>query len=299
MEVEPDCSIESEPNTPEPAAGPLAGSPNPLDPAVPRERPRWLIAASLSAGSLLAGVLVGLVLAGNTTPAAPAPPARSVSVAAAPAASASGSTVARPPQEPPAGSADVARIEAKAAGERTVDEVLSLARSQRAARAGELEQLSAKLQGPEAEHPAVWKALRDFVYDSATSVEALGVAARVSSPAGADFLYRLWSSSARKTPVTELTDSLLSTKEVHGRASPALRLVLDLRQAKSCEDYLPLLDRAIESGDRRALPSLGKLMAKQGCGPNKRDDCFACLREGDKLKDALKALRSRPGPRMP
>jgi hypothetical protein len=195
--------------------------------------------------------------------------------------------------------ADLEKLESRPPGERTLAEVLTLARSKRQARNEELEKLGEKLSGPSAEDPATWKALREFVYDSATSVEALGLAARTQSPSGPDFLYRIWSSSARKTPVIELSDWLLSTKDVHGRASPALRLVLDLRQAKTCEENLALLDRAIEAGDRRALPGLGKFVAKRGCGPKGRDDCFECLRDGDKLKEALKAARSRPGPRVP
>jgi hypothetical protein len=203
------------------------------------------------------------------------------------------------PKEPTLSQADLERLESMPPPERTLGDVLSIARSRRSAHSQELEKLREKLGGPGAEDPATWKALREFVYDGATSVEALGVAASLPSPAGPDFLYRIWSSSARKTPVTELCDWLLSTKEVHGRASPALQLVLDLRQAKTCEDNLGLLDRAIESGDRRALPALGKLIAKRGCGPKGNDDCFACLRDGDKLKEALKATRSRPGPRVP
>jgi hypothetical protein len=261
--------------------------------------------ACLGAGGLLVGVLVGIALGSSggqasTSPQiAPQTPANSSAIPAASAPAASASAAAPAPEQRTMSQADLERLESMPQGERTLGDVLSLARGKRRARAQELEKLGEKLGGPSAEDPATWKALREFVYDSATSVEALGLAANAPSPAGPDFLYRLWSSSARKTPVTELCEWLLSTKEVRGHASPALQLVFDLRQAKTCEENLGLLDRAIESGDRRALPALGKLLAKRGCGPKGKDDCFACLRDGDKLKEALKAAQSRPGPRVP
>jgi hypothetical protein len=212
---------------------------------------------------------------------------------------ASASTGAPTPKEPTLSQADLERLESKPPQERTLSEVLSLARGKHAAHAGELEKLGEKLRGPGADDPATWRALREFVYDNATSVDALALAAALPAPGGPDFLHRIWSSSFRKTPVTELSDWLLSTREVYGHASPALKLVLDLRGAKTCEENLGLLDRAIESGDHRALPALGKLVNKRGCGEKRNEDCFACLRDGDKLKEALKAARGRPGPRMP
>jgi hypothetical protein len=218
-------------------------------------------------------------------------------MSAAPAVSASAAAPA--PKEPTLSQADLERLESKPPHERTLSEVLSLARGKRMAHTEELEKLGEKLRGPGAEDPATWRTLREFVYDSATQVDALALAAALPTPAGADFLYRIWSSSYRKTPVTELSDWLLSTKEVYGHASPALKLVLDLGQAKTCEENLGLLDRAIESGDRRALPALGKLVNPRGCGEKRNEDCFLCLRDGDQLKEALKAARSRPAPRLP
>jgi hypothetical protein len=64
-----------------------------------------------------------------------------------------------------------------------------------------------------------------------------------------------------------------------------------------CEDAKPLLARAVKEGDRRSLHLVIKLQRKYGCGPNKRQDCYACLRKGDELENAIKAVKARPEPR--
>jgi hypothetical protein len=194
-----------------------------------------------------------------------------------------------------------ARLDAPKPGGRTVADVIAVARHQKAATKAELEALRSKLMrgGDDASAPAHYRALHDFIYDSATSVDALELLAQIPSPEGPEFLYRIWSSSTRRTPVTGLVDGLLGTKEVRDHAAPALQVLLDLRQAKSCEEHLALLGRVIESGDRRAIPALAKLQAQRGCGPRSQDDCYPCLRAGDSLDTALRAARERAAPGMP
>ena len=70
----------------------------------------------------------------------------------------------------------------------------------------------------------------------------------------------------------------------------------DLRRAETCEQSRDLLPRALSDGDRRSFNLLIKLKRKQGCGPNKRQDCYACLREGTALDDAIKAVKTRKAP---
>jgi hypothetical protein len=72
---------------------------------------------------------------------------------------------------------------------------------------------------------------------------------------------------------------------------------LDLRQAERCEDNARIVPRAIEHGDRRALHLLTKLTRKYGCGPNKREDCYPCLRGSDALDQAVKAVKNRREPK--
>ena len=63
-------------------------------------------------------------------------------------------------------------------------------------------------------------------------------------------------------------------------------------EAKADPDSKPRSD-----GDRRSFHLLNKLTRKYGCGPNKRQDCYACLRDGKDLDAALKAVKARREPR--
>jgi hypothetical protein len=85
---------------------------------------------------------------------------------------------------------------------------------------------------------------------------------------------------------------------VYAKASPALKVALDLRRAESCEETQKILPRAIEQGDRRSLHLLERRLRKYGCGATKKEDCYKCLRDGDELKDAIKAVRTRQRPRL-
>jgi hypothetical protein len=200
--------------------------------------------------------------------------------------------------EPVASAATSAGAPTQAARERTVADVVGLARRQKAATKAELDALRAKLMsgGDQVWPPSDYRTLHDFIYDSATSVDALALLAQTPSPEGPEFLYRIWSSSTRRTPVTELADGLLMTREVREHAAPALKVLLDLRQAKSCDQNLAVLERIIEAGDRRAIAVLAKLQSQRGCGPQGQDDCYPCLRTGDRLEMALKAAQKRPPP---
>ena len=63
--------------------------------------------------------------------------------------------------------------------------------------------------------------------------------------------------------------------------------------AETCEQNHELLPRVLDKGDRRSLALLAKLSRHFGCGPNKRLDCYPCLRD-DKIVDD--AMAEAPGP---
>jgi hypothetical protein len=107
----------------------------------------------------------------------------------------------------------------------------------------------------------------------------------------------VWTSTSKKTPASELAESLVLSKEVRAKASPALAVALDLRTATTCEQTKQVLVRAAEHADRRSLYLIGKLSRKTGCGDNKRADCHPCLRDGDEIKNALKQSRKQAAPR--
>ncbi len=84
---------------------------------------------------------------------------------------------------------------------------------------------------------------------------------------------------------------VLRRPEVRARATPALRIALDLRD-EPCGSKEALLDRAVQEGDEVALAYLGALgsphckAAIDGC----------CLRDNDNVEQAMKALSARLHP---
>jgi len=144
--------------------------------------------------------------------------------------------------------------------------------------------------------PDVLTQLRRYSDDPETARDALSAMANVPGPISADLIYEVWTATSSRTTATDLARSLIYAKEVRAKASPALAVALDLRDADTCEKSRDLLERATADGDRRAFHLLGKLTRKYGCGANKRADCYACLRSGTDLDNAMKAVKARREP---
>jgi hypothetical protein len=121
--------------------------------------------------------------------------------------------------------------------------------------------------------------------------------AEAPGPISADLLYEMWTGTVVRNSATELARSLVFSKEVRAKASPELAIALDLRIAETCEQNRDLLPRVLEKADRRSLSLLAKLARRYGCGPNKRLDCFACLREDKAVEDAMAAVKKRREPK--
>jgi hypothetical protein len=145
--------------------------------------------------------------------------------------------------------------------------------------------------------PALLSALRRYTDDPETAREALATMLDLPGPLSADLIYDVWTSTAAHTTATDLARSLILTKELRAKASPTLGVALDLRNAETCEQARDLLPKAIELGDKRSFHLLAKLTRHYGCGPNKRQDCYTCLRDGKDLENALKAVKTRREPR--
>ena len=144
--------------------------------------------------------------------------------------------------------------------------------------------------------PELLTQLRRNCDDPETAREALAAIASVPGPISADLIYEVWTSTASRSTATDLARSLIYSKEVRAKASKALAAALDLRDAETCEKSRELLERVSSDGDRRSFHLLNKLTRKYGCGPNKRQDCYACLRDGKELDAALKAVKARREP---
>lgn len=139
--------------------------------------------------------------------------------------------------------------------------------------------------------------MRRLLDNPETSRHMLAVIAGIPGPVSADLLYEIWTGTVLRNETTDLARALLLSEDVRPKASPALSVSLDLRQAESCADNAKILPRAIEHGDRRALHLLIKLTRRYGCGANKREDCYPCLRDSDAVDQAVKAVKNRREPK--
>jgi hypothetical protein len=139
--------------------------------------------------------------------------------------------------------------------------------------------------------------MRRLLDNPETSRHMLAVIAGLPGPISADLLYEVWTGTVLRNETTDLARALLLSEDVRPKASPSLSVSLDLRQAETCEENEKLLPRAIEHGDRRALHLLIKLTRRYGCGPNKREDCYPCLRDSDAVDQAVKAVKNRREPK--
>jgi hypothetical protein len=198
-------------------------------------------------------------------------------------------------------------LKAKAAAQRTPAETLALAQGRSHNRSLALQSFGSDLKkDPDVltKNKDQLARFKEFLNDRETTTQAAGILVELPGPLGPDLLYDIVASPKGRAETAQLADDLLATKEVREKASPALALTLDMRQATQCEEFKTLLPRAAEVGDRRAIPMLAKLTSKKGCGDTKRDDCYECLRplEKDKeaidLVDAIKAAQHRAGPKL-
>ncbi len=257
----------------------------------------WMVVTPVLLASLL--VLLAVALAPEVTATARPEP---LTKAAAPADANVNATDPVAPAAPapakPDGAA-IVELERKPADSLSVEEVL-LVKAHRAERKREDAQaLANKLQRqPElAKESAVQVELMRLASDPDTAETALTALARTPSPVTADLLFEVWTSRSAPTATAELAGSLLSSRDVRSNASPALAVALDLRAADTCEATKGALAKAQSDGDRRALPSLGKLSARRGCGESKADDCYACLRsEMKEVTATITAVKRRRAP---
>jgi len=74
------------------------------------------------------------------------------------------------------------------------------------------------------------------------------------------------------------------------KATPALRIALQLRQAQGCEEVAALLKRARDVGDDRSAAILHAYEKTDGC---RGADCYACMRGTNDLASAIVACERR------
>jgi hypothetical protein len=181
---------------------------------------------------------------------------------------------------------------------RGTEEALAIAAGKVAQEIGTVSKLRARLASDPglAKDPKVIADLRRMAQEPDTSRDALAAMAALPGPISADLLYDAWTSTPDRSSTTELAQALLMGRDVRPKASPALAIALDLRQAETCEQNAKVLERAVDVGDKRSFAPITRLLRRNGCGPTKKDDCYVCLRDGDLLKRALTAVKMRREP---
>ena len=140
--------------------------------------------------------------------------------------------------------------------------------------------------------------LRYFADRDSTFEQVLSFAADHLGSVGADLLFHVWASTSRITPSTRRAWELLQTNAVQSHLSEALELTLALRSAKTCEAIKSLMPRIEAAGDERCLIRMRELSKDTGCGPNKKADCYPCLRTDSQFEDALVQVQMRNAPRF-
>jgi serine/threonine-protein kinase len=114
-------------------------------------------------------------------------------------------------------------------------------------------------------------------------------------PLGIDILYDIaYGASGKQYPqAAARARHSLDVDDVRERASPALAVLLDFRDAKTCDAKRALLDRAGEHGDVRMLLVLQPYLATRGCGFLSHADCYPCMHRDTALRDAMSAIEER------
>ncbi|MCA9633978.1 MAG: hypothetical protein KC766_40300, partial [Myxococcales bacterium] len=189
-------------------------------------------------------------------------------------------------------------LEAKSADERTAAEALALARGRSAAlRARWRAFMDGLKQSPEQlSDKAKQKQLEAFARNRELSTETLEEVAALGTEPAVDFLYEIWVGTPKRTDTTQLAEELVMSKDLRKKAAPPLGVALELRSLDKdtpCAETKKLVQQAEKVGDVRSLHLLGRLGNKRGCGSSGREDCYACLRKPDVLKDAIQSVRKR------
>jgi hypothetical protein len=110
---------------------------------------------------------------------------------------------------------------------------------------------------------------------------------------GPDLLYALMLNKPR---LADRAERSLNDAAVRRRGTPALAIAYELKSAPNCAARLPLLDRATQLGDDRALAVLGALSTgtTRGCGKDKKKPCPpACPDQVDAFRAAMTKLSLR------
>jgi serine/threonine-protein kinase len=112
---------------------------------------------------------------------------------------------------------------------------------------------------------------------------------------GIDILYDLSTTAGVRRDLKKAALDALFTMAAQTAASPALKVLLALEHAKTCEEKRALLSSVENDGDARSIPLLSAMHSNVGCGKRRRSDCYSCLRNGLQLENTIAAVKKREG----
>lgn len=78
------------------------------------------------------------------------------------------------------------------------------------------------------------------------------------------------------------------------KLSPQLAIALSLSRVEACDVARSLLERAARIGDDRVASRIARFDREDGCGRDRKDDCYPCLRGATTLYEAREAVKTRP-----
>jgi hypothetical protein len=191
------------------------------------------------------------------------------------------------------------KITSMAPDERTSALTLALERGHQAQKQSEFQEFQKSLQAPSGlSQPNLSNRFLGYVQSPETMLAAFSDLLAWPGSTGPEVLYAVWEKAPGGSRAASLAQQLLHSEDQRGKATPALRTALDLRSAMSCEDYLSVLPAVARDGDQRCSATLRALKHRDGCGDDGQKDCFACLRDGSLLDDALTAIEKRVPPQL-
>jgi hypothetical protein len=125
--------------------------------------------------------------------------------------------------------------------------------------------------------------------------EAFSLLESKMGPAGIDILYDIaYGAAGRAYPqASARARRSLSIDDVRDRAGPALAVLLDFRDAKTCDAKRALLTRARDQADARMLAVLQQHQSNRGCGFLALLDCYPCLHHDTQLADTMSSIEQR------
>jgi hypothetical protein len=190
------------------------------------------------------------------------------------------------------------KITNMAPNERTSALTLALEAGSRAQKLNEFDEFSKGLQTPPKElGPALLGRIIAYATSTETMLPTFELLSEWSGTRGPDVMYAIWE-KAGSSRAASLAHELLHSADQRAKATPALSAAVDLRAATTCDDYLSVLPAVLRSGDQRCVAALRTLKHTDGCGDDGKQDCYACLRDGSQLDEALAAVEQRLAPAL-